>query len=256
MIPHKYLEMVLQYLPILLPVALTFLSRFILLTIALLIMLRVQSLNYSIPGLIGSSILASLLDMVPFFGHYAAVGTLLFCVLKMTNSHFVDVRFTVSISYAVMFLMQMLILTLLPVELKVFARTPKTFDEYNVIAQNVKAQATSTNKSGISTNGPANTNDLTVAQAADADKTNNPPATVANRAGSEYAHFFSLKGVMRNASNSMVMVNTGTKTYSIRVGETVLMETEKGKVDVQVDQVTDTTAVLKIAGVATSLRLR
>src|SRR5579859_4641727 len=116
MIPHKYVELLTHYLPILLPLGITFLSRFILLTTALLIMLRCQGLNYSIPGLIGSALLASMFDMIPLFGHFAAVGVLLFCVLKMTRSHLVDVRFTVSISYAVMFLMQMLLLAVLPMD--------------------------------------------------------------------------------------------------------------------------------------------
>lgn len=258
MIPHKYVELFTHYLPILLPLGAMFLSRFILLTVALLIMLRCQGLNYNIPGLLGSSFLASTLDMFPIFGHFAAAGALLFCVLKMTNSHLVDVRFTVSISYAVMFLMQMLLLAVLPMDLKVYARTPKKYEDFNLMAKVKAAQESAQDEADGEVDVVAKTNEApTAPQAASTTPVaKTPPAPVASRGNSQYARDFSLKGVMKNANDSMVMVNTGTKTYSIRLGESMIMDTPSGKVDVQVDDVTATSAVLKVGGIATSLRLR
>src|SRR4051794_30865695 len=95
---------ILESWPWLMPLCIALVCRVILLAISLLILLRMQDLNYNLPGLIASAVLASGFDMIPFVGHYMAVSVLLLCVLKLTRAHFIDVRFTVVVSFAVMFL--------------------------------------------------------------------------------------------------------------------------------------------------------
>ena len=60
-----------------LPLCLAFATRCVLLGLALWQMLKVQDLNYTIPGVIGSAVLASVFDMIPLLGHPLAASVLL-----------------------------------------------------------------------------------------------------------------------------------------------------------------------------------
>jgi hypothetical protein len=256
MILTNLLHLVWDYLPVILPLGIYFLTRFILLSAALWILLRAQDLNYTIPGMLGSAALASAFDMIPFGGHYAAVGVLLFCVLKLTRAHFIDVRFTVAISYAVMFLMQMLLLTAMPGDLQVFARSPK-------VARVLQATTGGDNEADLAEMNAApvvakpivSTNEVVQAPApTNAAPAPKPVVAPAANPAPDLSHNFSLKGVMK--SSGLVIINTGTKTYTVGLGETTAMDTAGGKVDVSVESIADTSAVIKIGGVPTTLQLR
>lgn len=265
MIPYKYLLALLHQvpLPLLLLAAGTFLSRFVLLTASLWVLLRVQNLNYNIPGMLGSAALASLFDMIPFVGHPAAMGVLLFCVIKLTQAHFIDVRFTVSISYAVMFLLQMLILSVMPGELRAFARS-RNVDQSPI----VRMTASGDESDNLETKPPSAgaTNQVSKTDEPVPAPTPTPaivpsvpkaaPAAPLENPAIRLARSFSLKGVTKNSRASLVMVNTGTRNYTIQQGESVSMETADGKVEVSVESVGETAAVLKIGGISTPLQLR
>ena len=82
-------------------------------------MLEIQKFNYNWPGLIGSALLASGLDMIPYFGHALAVPALYICVWKMTReSIFPDAAFTVLFSYLFMFVVNMFLITYLMGDLR------------------------------------------------------------------------------------------------------------------------------------------
>lgn len=271
MLPLKFLHFVWDYLPVILPLGVYFLSRFILLSASLWILLKTQDLQYNIPGMLGSAALASAFDMIPFVGHYAAVGSLLFCVLKMTHSHFVDVRFTVAISYAVMFLMQMLILSAAPVQLGVYARSPKvaralgmsdTTDETRVTAVPSKNPDDTDTDEASQKSAPTPTNTTVTASKPEVVPATKPdvasaakPATApATKPTADLSRNFSLKGVMKEAG--LVIISNGKKSYTVGLGETVAMDTGSSKVDVSVASIADTSAVIKIDGVPTTLQVR
>src|SRR4051812_43394304 len=87
-----------------------FLVQGLFLVIALWIMLKIQKLDYHFGKLVGAAALASGLDMIPYVGHYIAVGVLLFTMTKVTRSDYIDVVFTVAVGYALMFGMNLFLL--------------------------------------------------------------------------------------------------------------------------------------------------
>jgi hypothetical protein len=262
MIPHKYLTMVLDSLPWVLPLLVYFVLRLALLTASLWIMLRAQSLSYTIPGIIGCSALASACDMIPFGGHPLAVGVLIFSIIRLTGAHFIDVRFTVVISYAVTFLIQMVALSVMPLEANANARTlkekfPSVFHAITI----EDSDYTLPKNSEPSTKPDAETNQtVTPAPKAQvvAPSAAQPavaPVSVAPLSKS-VAGCFTLKGVMGNSGDLTVMIGTGVRTYSLQIGETATMDTSAGKMDVTVVEANQTGAVLKIGGNRLPLQLR
>lgn len=252
-------------LPWLLPVLVYFASRLILLTISLWLLLRTQNLNYTIPGIILCSALASVCDMlpVPIGSHALAVGVLIFTVMRMTNAHFVDVRFTVAISYAVMFLMQMCVISAIPFQVNAYARNHAQSSIMRLITAggltddeiNGRLPKATPSKTAQSTNDAVSTTPIKpVAVATNAQPV---PAPVSIPAlPKKVADSFSLKGIMGTARNLTVMIGTGVRTYSLQVGETATLDTSAGKMDVTVAEATQTSAVLKINGNTLPLELK
>lgn len=248
------------------PLCIALVCRVILLGISLLVLLRMQDLNYNIPGLLASATLASGFDLIPFVGHYIAVSVLLLCVLKLTRAHFVDVRFTVVVSYAVMFLMQMLILSALPGDLRAHARTAKTDNATQETLDDEETDGASTNQVVAMAEHPvvnqATNKSPTPIDAAK--KPAEPIKTVAvtaalpssTKSGSEIARSFKLNGVVANSRESTAMISTGVRTYTIAVGEKVSVETGNGRIDVSLEKVTGDGVTLNVGGESVPLRLR
>ncbi|MDB6112794.1 MAG: hypothetical protein JWR69_4544 [Pedosphaera sp.] len=258
--------LILTSYPWLIPLCIALLCRVLLLGFALWILLRMQSLNYNIPGLLGSATLASAFDLIPFVGHYVAVAVLLLCLLKLTRAHIVDVRFTVAVSYAVMFLMQMLILSALPGDLRAHARTPRVDEPIPGLVDDEETDAPGTNDLATTAEHPVAIPAVNQTPTASPviQKPTEPVRTVATKVatpnsiklGSEIASHFKLNGVVRNARESMAMINTGVKTYTITMGESMSVETPSGRAEVSLEQLTGDGAVLKVGGEPVSLRLR
>ncbi len=251
----KALALSLKYLPLILGILAYFVLRMALLSTCLFVMLRAQDLNHTVWKVLGCAAAASVFDMIPFVGHCAAVGVLLFCVLKMTQAEFIDVRFTVAISYAVMFLIQMLILSVMPTDFSANARTLS-----KAVAQQTQpseyGDETATTPAVVETNiAPVklvysnlkSSNTLVTKPAA-----NSPPV---NYADPELVALFRLKGVTRSPKFSMVIIATASKTYSMELGETRKMETPKGLIAVKVKDITEDGALLNAGGIEVPLRL-
>jgi hypothetical protein len=67
-------------------------------------MIKIQKLNYNLPGLLGSSLLATLIGLIPIVGPYLGWGVLVICLWKCTGADIApDVLFTVGIAGALMF---------------------------------------------------------------------------------------------------------------------------------------------------------
>src|SRR5262245_54602753 len=81
------------------------------LLLALWIMVKIQKFQFHFWGLLGSAAAASALDMIPYVGHYIAVPVLYICLLKVTREDFTGVVFTSAISYALVFAMNLFVLS-------------------------------------------------------------------------------------------------------------------------------------------------
>lgn len=95
-------------------------------------MIKIQKLDqhttYRFLWLLGAAALATGLDMIPYAGHYLAVAALLLCIKKTTGAPYVDVLFTVAISYALMFGVNLFILGSLMGDLRPSARNSEEFE--------------------------------------------------------------------------------------------------------------------------------
>ena len=209
-----------------------FVGHTVLLTVALWIMLKLQSLNYNFPGLLGCAVLGGGLDMIPLVGHPLAVVSLYFGIWKMTRaSMFPDAAFTVVVAYALMFAFNVLVLTALMGDLRPDLRPPGAYG------------GTTTD-----TNMTESLPEKTVQPAA----TNQAPVSKAAKLA---AKNLIIKGVTRNGDNSSVSIKSGSRTYFAPVNKVTLIQTEDGVLSVRPTALGDTTLTLEIGGEPITLPL-
>ena len=263
-------------------------------------MIKIQKLDqrfeYNFLGLLGSAALATGLDQIlqmtlgHFIGIYLAsyistpivVTVLLLCLKKVTHAPYVDVVFTVAISYALLFGVNLFILESLMGDLRPSARNP---DEFEVVTQQQEIKkeyrtAIKTNLPAPKANPPtpsvptnptkpakgaalmtnlpahsASTNSVKPPGEAAA-KTNQPAQSTPTNSASQtpakpveaLVKFFVVKGVTRNAAKSAVTIQSGAKIYSIFLGETALTQTPDGPIPVRFKDLGADWVVLEING--------
>ena len=232
--------------------AVDFMARTALLTVLLWIMIKLQKFDYVLISLIGAAAIASGLDMIPVVGHYVAVPVLYFCVWKITQSSLVpDAMFTVVIAYALMFLVNILLLTAFIGDLRPSARLRDAgdLDDTNEtqFAESSTA-ATPARPAGLkslfhSTNSGA-------LQAKSGQGKASPPKPAATLADN-----FTLKGITRNADKSMALIDTGVKTYSLYVGDLTPVKIPEGNSQLQLKEVGPGWASVLIDGKPVILKL-
>ncbi|HXI71844.1 MAG TPA: hypothetical protein VNN22_15925 [Verrucomicrobiae bacterium] len=207
--------------------AIEFLIHGALLLLLLWIMIKVQSLNCNFLGLLGSAALGSGLDMIPYFGHALAVPVLYFCIWKVTQaSLFPDAAFTVVIAYALMFAVNMFLLGALMGDLR-------PHDKMIVGDPNYSQAADDEPKAAAETAKPATVTAGKTAAVAPVDK---------------IIKEFSVKGVTRNADKSAVTLLSGTKAYTLFLGQLVSVQTTDGLVSVRFTELGTNYVVLSIRG--------
>jgi hypothetical protein len=218
------------------------------LLLALWFMVRIQKFQYTFLGILGSAAAASGLDMIPYVGHYLAVPVLYFCLLKVTREDFTGVIFTSSISYALVFGMNLFLFSSMIGNLRVSA-TERHRPSF--VSQNTSDEE----EADVEFEAPVMATPQTAAAQPPAVPTNSPapkPATPA--AKKDPAQGFSLKGITQSAKASMAMISSAGKTYTLAVGESATMETTDGKRIVTLDKVGESLVVLKVAGEQFELR--
>lgn len=272
------LKWMLSHLPLLMGFLGFFVIRLVLLMGTLWGMLRAQDLNYEFPALLGSAAAASACDMIPFVGHPLAVVVLTLCVLKMTQAHFIDVRFTVAISYAVMFLIQMLVLSALPTPVNAKTRDAKAIQEMlhptdneeadvQAFADGTPSPKTAPKVPIAPTNATIATNPVSTALSTPTNKPITPetvavkgtvpkPAVPLEKSPQALAKIFSLKGMVSNGQYPMAIIKAGAKTFTLQVGETASLTTADEVLDFSLAEVTQDGAVLKVGDTRVSLHLR
>ncbi len=149
-------------------------------------MVKIQKLDqhatYRFLWLLGAAALATGLDMIPYAGHYLAVAALFLCIKKTTGAPHIDALFTVAISYALMFGVNLFILGSLIGGLRPSARNSEEF-EIVTQQQEIKKEHPTT----VKTNLPAQKTNLSAPNAPakstkpaeKAGPKTNPPATSA-----------------------------------------------------------------------------
>ena len=236
-----------------LALAIEFVVQTAFLLAGLWIMIKLQKLDHNWPGLLGAAALASGLDMIPLAGHYLAVPVLLFCIAKVTRAERVDVVFTVALGYALMFGMNLWLLSALLGDLRPSARKD--------LVDEIAAAGTELDEPGANDSGPPAARIPATSAAARASAptgtqhVSQPAPSSGSKAAQDLAKILSLKGVVLSANKPTATISTGAKTYIIAVGETLSMETAKGKTAVHCESVDADSAVLTVAGERVKLKL-
>ncbi len=200
-------------------VAIFFLIYSIVLFTFLLIMIKIQNLNFKWLPLIGSACLASALDMIPYVGHFIAVPVLLLCIWKVTEAEvFPDASCTVGLSYACMRCLGWILLAFTP------GLHPGTqHDNY----------ADSTNLPPVA-----------VVQATN----QSPMAETPSVPQDGVAADISVKGVSRSVNDSLVTIQYGRKNYVISLGEGTTISTKEGPATVRFVKADGNDVTLSVRG--------
>jgi hypothetical protein len=243
------------------------------LALALWVMLKVQKLHWNIPGLLGSAALSSGLDFIPYVGHYISAAVLLLCIAKLSRpDSYTDVLFTVVIAYALMFCMNLFLVGTMMDEMKPLMQVKADSEEPSgdipsdeILNQTNQATAATAPavKTGEKT-GPAETatNQTTVAQATENAaavpmtppdiKTNEVKAPLSAR---EIVSQFKLKGVSKGAREILAMISTGKTIETIGRGDSIQVQTAKGKVAAHCEKVSEHEVVMNVEGEKVTLQL-
>ncbi len=220
--------------------------------VSLWVLIKLQMLHWNFLGILGASAFVTALDMLPF-GHFFSFAALALCVWKLTRPDFyTDVIFTVGISYALTFCLNLFLLGALMPDLRY--NSAKT----ELAVSRLEARART--RAAAETNSPPATNAPDLAPAAVAP---NPPAKpVLAAAPAPHATNapdpaavlravtakFSLKGISKGVNQQLATVYTGVRIYTIGVGETVDMVTSNGRLPVHCEELGENKAVLDVAG--------
>jgi hypothetical protein len=211
--------------------AIVFLINTGILLALLWIMIMLQKLDYHFLGLLGSAALASGLDMIPHFGHMLAVPALYFCIWKVTRSSiFPDAAFTVVISYALKFCVNLFIMGMLMGDLRPADRETGG-DETAAPEPAAESQPSAVTQKSVP---DAATNSVPTADAKEAEA---------------IAQQFSIKGITRNADKSSLTLQSGKKTYTIFLGQLISVQTDDGPVSVRFTDLGKDWVVLNIRGI-------
>jgi hypothetical protein len=208
-----------------------FTSRFVLLLVFLRIMILFQKMNFTWLPLVGAAFLAAGLDMVPMVGHYIAVPVLYLCIWKITNCElFPDAVFTVALSYALTYMITLILLA--------YAPMPKF--------HTASTQEDNFNFDGL-TNAPAvamaqPTNEVSEATTA--------PAASAAPLDNKIVPDISVKGLSGGANFALVTIQSGKKDYVISLGEGTTIATAQGQVSVRFLGVSGNNVTLAVNGQA------
>ena len=228
--------------------AIEFSIRTVLLAIAFWVMIKFQDLDWNFLGLVGSAALGSMLDMIPYVGHYLAVIALWLCLKKATNGDlFPDIAVTVSVGYALVFCMNLFVLGSLMGNLrpshKHAALAPSAMDA----GSDHKPEPNQPDKPDDPPKHNEPTPDV-VARAPDALPAPQPSSPPAPKSAREIVRNFSVQGIIEGIDKPVGTINSGLKIYALVAGETRSMETKDGRVVVRFDGVRDHQAMLTISG--------
>jgi hypothetical protein len=211
--------------------AIEFLIHGSILLALLWIMIKLQKLNYHFLGLLGSAALASGLDMIPHFGHMLAVPVLYFCIWKVTRSCiFPDAAFTVVISYALMFCVNLFIMGMLMGDLRP-SDNENGGDEKTAQEPAAESPQASAPQKPVPDSA---TNSLPTADAKEAEA---------------IAKKFSIKGITRNADKSSLTLQSGKKINTVFLGQMASVQTDDGLVSVRFADLGEDSVTLNIKGI-------
>jgi hypothetical protein len=210
------------------------------LTAAMWVLIKLQKLQYNFPGLLGAAALASAFDQIPFVGHYFAFVALVLTMMKVTREDFTGIVFTIAISYALTFGMNLWLLGSLMGDLRISARSSAPQEQVTQVSNDDDEDAAPAKTNKTQTFAAKPIPSPVAAPSTDA-STNSSSSSVDPKA-------FVIKSVIKSPKTSTAMIAAGDRTYVLIVGESAMMDTPAGKVPVRLDQVKDNSVILNVGG--------
>jgi hypothetical protein len=175
-------------------------------SLVLFTLMKVQGWHVGPVALLGSTALASVLAQIPFVGPYVGTAVLALCIWKASGSDFIDSIFSVVIAGAIMFAFQIFALTALmgQLDLDRFNRTEADPDEVvEVAATEVWAPS-----------------------------------------GKEPMLY--LRGITLSTNGNMVLVGSGSAHQSFTNGEIAAIDSPEGRLIVRCDQIMSNEVIMRV----------
>lgn len=221
------------------------------------VMIKIQKLNYNVPGLFASSLLATLVGFLPFVGAYVSWAVLVICLWKCTGADiFPDVAFTVAIAGALMFCLHLWAfgaLTPGPEEMRhafdkaraeeaeggfpaASGQTDETDSDskpvIGSVANSARPVATETKASGLKPG-------MTVSARTVDDKSSPLRPQISTNA-------VVLKGISPYTARPTVIVSVGGQVKTLMVGDSFSGSTPQGRIHLRCEQITPTNVVFSL----------
>jgi hypothetical protein len=225
-------------------------------------MIRVQSLNYNWLGLLGSSFLGTGLTYIPVVGPYIGWAVLVLCLWKVTEADIApDVLFTVTISSALMFCVNLFVIGALmgdlwlgPGPMEIADANDRDWDDEVELVDDGETTNALT-PIATETNFAASRRVAAVSQKPKTSSVMAPisaPAPVA-----EAEHFrsveslpakISLKGLAVNSARKTAMISAGNEFHTLGVGDKFSIPTGKGSIVLTCEDITAKAVILALNG--------
>jgi hypothetical protein len=241
----------------LIPLILSFTIRTALLLAILWIMIKLQKLDYAFLPLLGAAALACGFDLIPFVGHYLAVVALYLCIWKITRaSLFPDAVFTVAISYALVFAVNMLWLTAMIGDLRPsaaaddqtkFQTASATINPATAVAPKPVTPAPATPAAPPSAAAPVPPANQPLATTAAVPATNSADALLKDVV---------VKGVTANGDKSLITIKTNNKVYTLSNDEQTAVQLASGPVHMRLLRLNGDWATVEVNGQAGYLHVK
>jgi len=191
-------------------------------TVLLWFMLKIQKLNYNVLGLLGSSALATLIGLIPVVGTYLGWAALVICLWKVTGADIApDVLFTVGIAGALMFCFNLFLLGTMMGEIRP--------DLVLKARESVDSENRDVHEEG----------DDEPDDAPSGKRSLSSPAMVRNEATVSSPNGIVLKGVALKASSAMAMIHDGARLHTLGTGEVFIVHSPQGRMKYRCLEITD-----------------
>lgn len=215
-----------------------FVARWIVFTIVIWGLLRIQNLNYTWPGLLLTTALGSVAYFIPLgFIAAAAAFIIVYIGLKLvTQAEHIDLRFTIVISNAIMYVASIWMITAFLPDIHTLqaAARSKEDKELSSIPDYVGMMSKASN---------------TIAKAANRGKPDEVPALTANRRPvNAPALGLKLKGITMMGNDGLAMIQANGRTESVGIKESITVKTPAGVVRYICQSVTNNKVVLELDG--------
>ena len=202
-------------------------AQWIVYTLLLWFMIKVQHLNYNVPGLLGSSALATLIGLIPIVGPYLGWIALVICLWKMTGADIApDILFTVGIAGALMFFFNLFLLGTLMGEIRpdIALEARELIDAENPDMTEEEEEEPDESPTGVPTSAPRTSRFGAVTASG-------PKGIV-------------LKGVALKSNGGMAMIHDGARLHTLGTGEVFIVHSPQGRTKYRCLEISDASVVV------------